>query len=275
MAEVIDEVLENKLEASSLDEEKIEDSKEEKIEEHPESEPEAKEETKPEDDLPEKYKGKSVKDIVAMHQEAEKLIGKQGSEVGDLRKIVDDFIKTQTATSSKTTEKETELTTDDFIDDPKKAINTAVENHPSIKEAKEQAKAMKRSDTLSRIKAEFPEVEKTVQDPAFAEWIKSSRVRTELFTRAEVDYDFDSAKELLDTWIEKQNISKKVAETSKVDREQQIKAADVGSNSSSSEPVSKKKYRRSDIIKLMQTDPDKYDAMSEEIMAAYREKRVV
>ena len=59
-----------------------------------------------------------------------------------------------------------------------------------------------------------------------------------------------------------------------MDREQQLKAADVGS-SGNTESVSKKKYRRSDIIKLMQTDPDKYDAMSEEIMAAYREKRVV
>ncbi len=32
---------------------------------------------------------------------------------------------------------------------------------------------------------------------------------------------------------------------------------------------------RSDIIKLMQSDPDKYDAMSQEIMAAYREGRVI
>jgi hypothetical protein len=29
------------------------------------------------EDLPEKYKGKSVEDIVKMHQEAEKLIGRQ------------------------------------------------------------------------------------------------------------------------------------------------------------------------------------------------------
>jgi hypothetical protein len=134
---------------------------------------------------------------------------------------------------------------------------------------------MKRSETLAKIQQEFPDVQTVVQDPNFAEWIKASRVRTELFTRAEVDYDFDSAKELLDTWKEKQNISKKVAETSKVDREQQLKAADVGSNSSTSEPVSKKKYRRSDIIKLMQTDPDRYDSMSEEIMTAYREGRVI
>jgi hypothetical protein len=69
-------------------------------------------------------------------------------------------------------------------------------------------------------------------------------------------------------------VSKKVAETSKVDREQQLKAADVGS-SGNTESVSKKKYRRSDIIKLMQTDPDRYDSMSEEIMTAYREGRVI
>ena len=272
MAELIDEVLENELEASSLEEEKIEDS----TPEQPQSEPEANEETKPEEDLPEKYKGKSLKDIITMHQEAEKLIGKQGSEVGDLRRVVDDFIKTQTAKDSEKAAKETEaISPDDFIDDPQKAINKAVENHPSIKEAKESAKAMKRSETLAKIQQEFPDVQTVVQDPKFAEWIKASRVRTELFTRAEVDYDFDSAKELLDTWKEKQNISKKVAETSKVDREQQLKAADVGSNSSTSEPVSKKKYRRSDIIKLMQTDPDRYDSMSEEIMTAYREGRVI
>ncbi len=44
---------------------------------------------------------KSLKDIVSMHQEAEKLIGRQGSEVGELRRVVDDFIKTQTAKESK------------------------------------------------------------------------------------------------------------------------------------------------------------------------------
>ena len=94
MAELIDEVLEEeKVEASSLDE-MGKDAEETSVEE---PEVEAKEETKPEDDLPEKYKGKSLKDIVLMHQEAEKLIGRQGSEVGELRKVVDDFIKTQTS----------------------------------------------------------------------------------------------------------------------------------------------------------------------------------
>ena len=48
-----------------------------------------------EEDLPEKYRGKSLKDIVFMHQEAEKALGRKGSEVGELRKVVDEYIKSQ------------------------------------------------------------------------------------------------------------------------------------------------------------------------------------
>ena len=265
MAGLIDEVLVNDLEASNL-EDKAQDLKVE------EPKVEQKVETNPVEDVPEKYRGKSLKDIVSMHQEAERLIGRQGSEVGELRKVVDDFIKTQTAKESKT--QEAPVSDDDFFVEPKSAVNRAIDNHPAIKQAQESAMLMKREQTLAQLKSEFPNVGEIVQSPDFADWIKSSKVRTELFARAETQFDYDSAKELLSTWNERQNITKKVAETSKVDRDQQLKAADIGSQGAT-ESVAKKKYRRSDIIKLMQSDPDKYDAMSNEIMAAYREGRVI
>ena len=68
-----------------------------------------------------------------------------------------------------------------------------------------------------------------------------------------------------------------VAETAKVqeqDRKRQLKAASTGSTSGSSEAPSRKIYRRADIIKLMQTDPDRYMQMAEEIRSAYSEGRV-
>ena len=45
--------------------------------------------------IPEKYQGKSLEEVVQMHQEAEKLLGRQSSEVGELRKVVDDYIASQ------------------------------------------------------------------------------------------------------------------------------------------------------------------------------------
>lgn len=229
------------------------------------------EETPVEDDLPEKYKGKSAKEIAKMHQDAEKLIGKQGSEVGELRRVVDDFIKTQSAKDLKTEET---LVDDDFFVEPKSAVKKAIDNHPAIKEAQQASIQMRRAETVSKLESQFPNFMETVQDPDFADWIKGSRVRTELFTRAETQFDYDSAQELLATWQEKKEFTKKVTETSKLDREKQLKAADIGTTGTS-EQVSKKKYRRSDIIKLMQTDPDRYDSMSDEIMTAYREGRVI
>lgn len=42
-----------------------------------------------EDDVPERYRGKSPADIAKMHQEAEKMIGRQSSEIGKLRRLAD------------------------------------------------------------------------------------------------------------------------------------------------------------------------------------------
>ena len=275
MADIIEEVEE----VAAPDQPEVENQ--EKVEAKLEKEltpikedPVVQEETAPkeEDDLPEKYKGKSAKEIAEMHQQAERLIGKQGSEVGELRKVVDDFISTQTSKESQTEIEET--SPEDFIDNPGKHVKKQIDSHPAIKEAQDAAKQMKRTATLTRLNAEYPELEKIVQDPNFAEWINASKVRSELYNRAEVNFDYDSAKELLTTWTEKQERVAKVAETSKIDKDNQLKAASVGSKGNN-EPVSKKKYRRSDIINLMQTDADKYDALSDEIMLAYQEGRVI
>jgi hypothetical protein len=225
-----------------------------------------------EDDLPEKYRGKTAKEIAAMHTEAEKLIGKQGSEVGELRKVVDDFIKAQTLKEAK--KEEPELDDDAFFVDPKSAVKKAIENHPSIKEAQQASMAMRQQEVLGKIGAKHPNYQDTIQDPAFADWVKSSRIRMEMYARAETQFDFDAADELLSTWEERQSVAKTVAETTKVDRQQQLKAASVNTQGAT-DSVAKKKYRRADIIKLMQTDPDRYDAMSSEIMKAYQEGRVI
>lgn len=226
-----------------------------------------------EDELPEKYRGKSAKEIALMHQQAEKLIGKQGSEVGELRKVVDDFIKAQTLKESKKEEEADDNSADYFVD-PKLAVRKEIDNHPAVKEAKQASKAMRQQEVLNKLATKHPNFMETVQDPSFAEWVESSRVRKELYARAEVQYDFDAADELLSTWEERQATSKQVQEASKLDRDKQLKAASVNTQGAT-ESVAKKKYRRADIIKLMQTDPDRYEAMQTEIMAAYREGRVI
>jgi len=225
-----------------------------------------------EDDIPDKYKGKSVKDIVRMHQEAERAIGKQGSEVGELRRIVDEFVKAQTVTQKQQApEVEDEV---DFFTDPDKAIARAIEKHPKVRQAEELNVQMKRAEALANLKSAHPDFTEVVQDGSFVEWIGKSKVRQELFSRADRNFDFDAANELLSTWKERKQVVSQSEAVEKIQRKQAVKSASTGATKGSGETASKKTYRRADIIELMRTNPDRYEQLAPEIMQAYAEGRV-
>jgi len=248
----------------------VEEAEEQVVEEA--VEPTLDETPEPENDIPEKYQGKDIKDIVQMHQEAEKLLGRQSSEVGELRKIVDDFVKTQIqATNSPQSVEEDEV---DFFTDPDKAVARAIANHPSVKQAEATTVTMQRQAAYSQLQGNHPDFADIVSSTAFQEWVMASPVRQELYQRADQQFDYSSANELLTTWKERQNLTQATAEAHEADRKRQLKSASTGNAKGSSEAPSRKIYRRADIIKLMQTDPKRYNQLSDEIMAAYAEGRV-
>ena len=223
--------------------------------------------------VPEKYHGKSLEEVVQMHQEAEKLLGRQSGEVGELRKVVDDYISTQTPTQApqQYVEPEDDI---DYFTDPQGAVNRAIENHPKIREAQQYTEQYKKQSSLSMLQAKHPDMQDILGDPKFAEWIKASKIRTQLFVAADQQYDADSADELFTLWKERKAVTQQTAKVEKQARKQTLKAASTGNARGSSQGTRKKIYRRADIIKLMRTDPDRYTALADEIMAAYSEGRV-
>ncbi len=225
-----------------------------------------------ETEVPEKYQGKTTAEIVRMHQEAEKLLGKQSSEVGELRKVVDDYIQTQL------TDQETQATTSDeeidFFSDPDKAVERAINNHPKIKEAEAVTNQYRQTTAMTQLQSKHPDMQGILQDEKFADWIKGSKIRTKLFAQADQQYDYDAADELFSLWKERQQVVGQTAASEKQERKKTVKAASTGNARGSGEQSAKKVYRRADIIKLMRTDPERYMALSDEIMQAYQEGRV-
>ena len=229
-----------------------------------------------ESDIPEKYRGKSVKDLIQMNQELEKFSGKQSTEVGELRKLVDSYIQTELDKKSAPLEQQEDKSTDDvdFFVDPRSAVNRAIDNHPKIKEAESYTKQYKQQATLAQLRSTHPDMDNILQDPKFAEWIKGSKVRTQLFVQADQAYDYDSADELFSLWKERSNIVQQTAKAELASRRNAVKSASTGNARGTAERSNKKTYRRADIIKLMKTDPDRYNALSDEILKAYAEGRV-
>ena len=261
--------------ANIIEDERLDDDKEElnnidELQTEAEATPEP---TPAEDDVPEKYKGKSTAEIVRMHQEAEKLLGKQSGEVGELRSVVDSYIQTQLDSTPPPTQ-ETDDEDIDFFSDPDKAVERAIANHPSIKKAEAANLNNQRQTAQSKLQSRHPDMNEIVQDGKFVDWIKSSKIRTQLFAQADRQYDYDAADELFTNWKERQGVVAQAASTEKDTRKAAVKAASTGTARGTGEQRAKKVYRRSDIIKLMKTDPDRYMSLSDEITQAYAEGRV-
>lgn len=229
-----------------------------------------------EEEVPEKYKNKSIKDLVKMHQEAEKLLGRHSSEVGDLRKVVDQYIQTQLHAQQQAQQSSLQQEEAvDFFVEPDKAVNNAIDNHPAIKQAKEYTEQARKAAALSLVKNKHPDMETIVQDPGFASWIQASKIRTQLFFMADQKFDVDAADELFSLWKERQQTVQNTATVEKAARKEALKAANTGNARGSLEQRSKKKFRRADIIRLMNSDPQRYEALQGEIMQAYAEGRII
>ena len=259
--------------AQLIDERPEEDNNETDVVEQQESFESQEEEVAQPETVPEKYQGKSLEDVVQMHQEAEKLLGKQSSEVGELRKVVDDYIQAQ-LTQQQAPVQQQEDDDIDFFTDPKSAVSRAIENHPKIREAEAYTQEYKKQATLATLQGNHPDMQNILQDPKFAEWVQGSKIRTQLFVQADQAYDYDAANELFSLWKERNQVAKQTAAVEKQARKQQLKSASTGNARGTGEGQRKKVYRRADIIKLMKTDPERYHSLSDEIFKAYAEGRV-
>jgi len=223
------------------------------------------------DDIPDKYRGKQLSDIIKMHQEAEKLIGKQAQEVGEVRKLADELIKQNLAGKPQPIkEEEPEV---DFFENPQAAVRKTVDNHPDVLAARQASQEFKKMQIQQKLAQEHPDFGQIVQDADFVNWVKSSPVRIGLYAKADGEFDYDSANELLSTYKQLKGVkAKQTSDAGETQRKSNLKAAsvDVGGTGESGKRV----YRRADLIRLKMTDPNRYDALSEEIMAAYAEGRV-
>jgi hypothetical protein len=231
-------------------------------------------------EIPEKYKNKSLDEIVRMHQEAEKLIGRQAQEVGEVRKLADSLLKQQLeAKHDKQPEPAQEI---DWFEDPQKAINQALESNPVLKQLQEQQAVQAQRAALDVIEKSHPDFVSIAQSEDFQQWVAGSKVRQRLYNDAN-NYDADSALELLNNYKSLRGLQQQKEETSKAadealkktdseGRSKALKAAAVqqGGTGETGKPV----YRRADLIRLRMQDPNRYESMADEILNAYAEGRV-
>jgi hypothetical protein len=159
--------------------------------------------------IPAKYAGKTVEDLITMHQNAERLASRQGAELGQIRRLADELIELKKPTTQTTVERKP-VTVDALLNDPQKALNEAIDNSPLA------ARAKAAEDRASRLEAQLAEtqfsgthkpetVARDVNDPAFLEWVNKNPLRQALAAES-AKKNFVAAKNLWDLWDEHQEL---------------------------------------------------------------------
>lgn len=231
------------------------------------------------EELPEKLRGKSAQELAEMYTNLEKHTGKQANEIGELRKITDEILLRHLNNPPVQEAKESQEpeATPDFFDDPERAVKSVIERELApLRQEKEKSK---QQEFQTNLQNSFPDYEQIVGSPDFADWVQTSPYRLKMYQDAD-NWNWDAANELLSTYKAlkgkqepaQQEENKQVSEQDKAERAAKLKAASVEKGSTGE--TTRKVYRRADLGRLLENDPERYYALEPEIRKAYAEGRV-
>jgi len=157
-----------------LQEEPITETQEDQVTQEAQTE----ETSQSEPDIPAKYAGKSMAEVIEMQQEAEKLMSRQADELGQQRKLVQSLLDAQNKANEAAPPDEPVIQEENFYDDPVSAVNKAIENHPDVIKAREERMCNMQKHNLEALDKAYPEWQKTVADSSFQKFIGDSATRT-------------------------------------------------------------------------------------------------
>lgn len=236
-----------------------------------------KEETKTEETkesnvvVPDKFKNKSLEDVIQSYTQLESEYGRRSNEVGELRKLTDELLGLQLKNKSEETRRP--ISSDDLFEHPDEVITSAVDSNPRIKALEEQLAQERRERNRLGFEAQHPDWQGVVGSTEFQQWVQASPTRIQMLQNADKNYDYGLASELLSLYkeIHKTNVRQKEDETK---QQTQSDLNNSITERGSTGTTGKKVYSRQALLKLRMENPDKYDAMQNDILLAYKEGRV-
>lgn len=190
--------------------------------------------------VPAKYKEKSVDDLINMHVNLEKVLHRQGTEVGQLRKLVDTQSQLLAASTragavqpgqGTTVEPTTRapITAEALLSRPDESLNQAVASNPSVTQNAQRLNQLEMNLARKDFEDKYSTYKEDVQKPEFQEWVLKSQTRSKLLVDLDRNYNFGSGKELWELWSEHTE-AKDAADRA---REQKVNAATTIRGSSS------------------------------------------
>jgi hypothetical protein len=179
-------------------------------------------------DIPEKFRGKTLKDVIKSYEEAEKKASRLANEVAEVRKVADTLIGLeQDKRTSKQDTKAVPVTTEELLEDTPGALNKAVEANPVVQKAVETAENLERQMQYQAFERDFPAFKEDLANPEFTTWIQKNRARAALAAAAsdlKNPNGVDAARGLWELWEERKQELGSAQSSEKVQKEAEAEA---------------------------------------------------
>lgn len=156
--------------------------------------------------IPDKYRNKSVEELIQMHQNAERRLSQQGNELGEMRRIADGLIGIAKPRQDnvRTAPERKPVTVDSLLSNPEQALTSTIEQSTVAQRADATAQRVDNLETglaQARFENRYPSFQEDLQNPEFLDWVKKNPTRQKLAAGA-FQGSYDAATDLWSLWEE-------------------------------------------------------------------------
>lgn len=246
-----------------------------------------KQQASSDDSLPVKLRGKTREEIAEMYANLESVNGRMANDLGTQRKFTDQILglkRDSDLSSQQPVKPKPQVKVDELLDRPTETLERFSTEREADLERRLAARLAALEGNMARTAfvQKHNDYEQISNDPAFTRWIQSSQYRMRA-ANAAYQGDWNAADELMSEFKERRPAVKteEVTQPQKQQRDNvaAARAASLESSSAAASATSSKAgkiYRRSDLMQLAVSNPDKYydEGFQKEILRAHAEGRV-
>jgi hypothetical protein len=207
--------------------------------------------------IPDKYRGKSVDDLIEMHQNAERRLSQQGNELGEIRRIADQLIGVKPVDNATKAPERKAVTVEALLENPDQVLNQTLETS-SVAQRAQAAEArvdrLEQSISQSQFVSKFKDYKQDLDNPEFIDWVKKNPLRTQLAAAA-YQNNFNAASSLWEMWDERNQMVGAVKPKGDTGRQQRVQDARTEKNGASETPPAKT-YSRAKLMQLRERVAD-------------------
>lgn len=233
------------------------------------------------DDGDPRFRGKSQDQIIDMYHNLERHTGSLANEVGQLRRTTDaillskreDDLRRNGGNADPVTIKPSEL-----LENPTEALDGFVSSRmtTAMQPLRDRIQGLEAELASTRLAGTHQDAEQIANSEAFQSWLKETPMRRQVAAMA-ANGNARATSDLITEFKETAGKGTSRTRQEALDAAEKVTLERSQSGGEGNTGGSKKTYRRSDLIALRQSNPDKYEdpTLQREIIAAYREGRVI